>query len=131
MEPAAPTESDPAEEEFSDEEMKTAAEHGYDRLVARVGGIEDHQARIAQRMEEIRLHQVTLRKIRQARSLTQATMAEFLDIDQPHVSRLERQTDLMLSTLRRFIEAAGGELHLVVSFPGEEPAELTIGESAA
>lgn len=127
----ASTNSEETAREISTEDMVASAEHGHDRLGARVAGIADHEARIAQRMEEIRLHQVTLRKIRQARSLTQATMAEFLDIDQPHVSRLERQTDLMLSTLRRFIEAAGGELHLVVSFPGEEPAELTIGEHAA
>jgi hypothetical protein len=54
-----------------------------------------------------------------------------LGMDQSEVSRLERRSDILLSTLRRFIGAAGGELHLVVSFPDMAPAELRLDESEA
>ncbi|MFM2042312.1 MAG: hypothetical protein RLY86_888 [Pseudomonadota bacterium] len=48
-----------------------------------------------------------------------------LGISQPSVSKIERQTDLYLSTLRRFVEAAGGTLELRVEFPGKPPLRLT------
>ena len=49
-------------------------------------------------------------------------------MDQSEISRLERRTDLLLSTLRRFINATGGELHLVASYPDGD-VELLIGTS--
>lgn len=51
-------------------------------------------------------------------------MAELLQIDQGNVSRLEQRTDLMLSTLRKYIIAMGGELRLVVEFPNRLPITL-------
>jgi hypothetical protein len=50
-----------------------------------------------------------------------------MGMDQSEISRLERRTDLLLSTLRRFIQATGGDLQLVAHFP-EGDVELLVGE---
>ena len=78
--------------------------------------------------EEIERHQASLAKVRKLRALAQATVAEAMGMDQREISRLERRTDLLLSTLRRFINATGGELHLVASYPDGD-VELLIGTS--
>lgn len=76
--------------------------------------------------EEIEHHQATLAKVRKLRALAQATVAEAMGMDQSEISRLERRTDLLLSTLRRFVNATGGELHLVASYPDGD-VELLVG----
>ncbi len=68
--------------------------------------------------------EMTRRQLRLALKLTQEQMAESLQVDQGNVSRLEQRTDLMLSTLRRYIAAMGGELRLVVEFPNRPPVTL-------
>ena len=60
---------------------------------------------------------VTLRTLREAVGKTQDDVAEAADVAQGDVSRLEVQHDAKLSTLRRYVEAIGGKLDLVVSFP--------------
>ena len=40
----------------------------------------------------------------------------------------ERRSDMLLSTLRRFVEATGGEMHIVVSYPDGGPVELLVDE---
>lgn len=77
-------------------------------------------------LEEIEHHQVSLAKVRKLRALAQATVAELMGMDQSEISRLERRTDLLLSTLRRFVVATGGELRLVASYPDGD-VELLIG----
>lgn len=77
-------------------------------------------------LAEIGARQATLRRLRVARTLTQSTIAELLDMDQSEVSRLEYRSDMLLSTLRRFVEATGGELHLVVQYPDGAPVELLV-----
>ncbi len=67
-------------------------------------------------LAEINSRQATLRHLREARSLMQSTVAELLHMDQSEVSRLEHRSDTLLSTLKRFIQAAGGEMHVVVSY---------------
>ena len=69
--------------------------------------------------------EMTLRELRQARRLTQATMARTLGISQDGVSRREHRSDLLLSTLRKTVEAMGGNLSLVARFPDRPPVELT------
>ena len=66
----------------------------------------------------------TLRRLRSARALTQATLGDLLGMSQSEVSRMERRSDMLLSTLRRFVEATGGELHLVVRYPDTAPVEI-------
>jgi len=80
---------------------------------------------IEQRAAEIIAEQMTLRELRKARKLTQAKIAKTLRISQDGVSRLERRTDLMLSTLRKSVEAMGGSLSLIVEFPDREPVILS------
>ena len=58
-------------------------------------------------------------KIRRSRDLTQEALAERLGTDQGSVSRLEKQADMHLSTLRNYVEAAGGRLELLAVFPDE------------
>ena len=67
---------------------------------------------------------MTLRDLRKARALTQAKMADLLHIRQDNVSRIERRTDLMLSTLRGYLEAMGGELNLIVEFKDRPPVKI-------
>jgi transcriptional regulator with XRE-family HTH domain len=60
---------------------------------------------------------MALHELRSARHLTQGALAEQLNLEQPAVSKLERRTDMYLSTLRRYIEAMGGELEIIAHFP--------------
>ncbi len=69
--------------------------------------------------------EMTLQELRQARKLTQVRMAKALGISQDGVSRLEKRTDLLLSTLRKTVEAMGGNLSLVAEFPDREPVVLS------
>ena len=68
--------------------------------------------------------EMTMRELRKARQLTQGEMAKTLGVKQEQISRLEKRTDLHLSTLRRQVQALGGELDLVVSFPDAAPIRL-------
>ncbi len=78
-------------------------------------------------LAEIDARQATLAQVRRARALTQATLAELLEMDQSEVSRLEHRSNMLLSTLRSFIRATGGELQLIATFPDAEPIQLLIG----
>jgi transcriptional regulator with XRE-family HTH domain len=69
--------------------------------------------------------EMTLRELRQARKLTQVRMAKALGITQDSVSRLEKRSDLLLSTLRKTVEAMGGNLSLVAEFPDRPPVLLS------
>jgi hypothetical protein len=77
-------------------------------------------AEARQRIED-RVHhalaEMPLNELREARQLTQQQLAESLSSGQAAVSKLERRTDMYVSTLRRFIEAMGGELEIVARFP--------------
>jgi transcriptional regulator with XRE-family HTH domain len=60
--------------------------------------------------------ELTLAELRRAREMTQTQLAHALDTTQPGVSRIERQTDLYLSTLRSYVNALGGDLQLTAVF---------------
>ena len=66
----------------------------------------------------------SLRDLRHALALTQEHMAEVLGVGQESVSRLEKRSDLLLSTLRGYVKAMGGELRLVAEFPNRPPVLL-------
>jgi DNA-binding XRE family transcriptional regulator len=68
--------------------------------------------------------EMTLRELRKARKLTQVRVARQLGITQDSVSRLEKRSDLLLSTLRKTVEAMGGHLSLVAEFPDRPPVVL-------
>jgi transcriptional regulator with XRE-family HTH domain len=63
------------------------------------------------------LQRMALEELRGARQLTQADLAEMLDVPQSSISRIERRADMYLSTLRNYIHAVGGELQIQAVFP--------------
>jgi transcriptional regulator with XRE-family HTH domain len=79
------------------------------------------QARAAQLIAE----EMTLQELRRARKLTQVRVAKQLGIGQDGVSKLEKRADLMISTLRKTVEAMGGSLSLVAEFPDRAPVVLS------
>ncbi len=86
------------------------------------------QARIAARAQEL----ASLKDLRQAVEQTQADLAAALGVGQDTISRLEKRSDMLLSTLRRYIESLGGKLELVAQFPNRPPVVIDrIGEVAA
>ena len=67
---------------------------------------------------------MTLAEIRNRRRVSQAQIADALGIGQMQISRLERRRDPRVSTVQRTVEAMGGRLTLVATFPGQEPVVL-------
>ncbi|WOP14028.1 XRE family transcriptional regulator [Ottowia sp. SB7-C50] len=63
------------------------------------------------------LAEMPLHELRRARGLSQKMLAEALHVQQPSVAKLERRTDMYISTLRSHIEAMGGELEVIAKFP--------------
>jgi ribosome-binding protein aMBF1 (putative translation factor) len=63
------------------------------------------------------LAEMPLQELRQARGLSQQQLAERLHVQQPAIAKLERRTDMYISTLRNHVEALGGELEVVARFP--------------
>ncbi len=74
---------------------------------------------------ELIAEEMTLRELREARQLTQVSVARESGISQDGVSRLEQRSDLLLSTLRRTVEAMGGRLSLIARFPDRPPVKLS------
>ena len=79
------------------------------------------EARAVELLQEVE----GLRALRILADRSQEQIADALGIKQPSVHKMERQADLYLSTLRRFVEAAGGTLELRVSLPGKGIIHLT------
>jgi len=72
----------------------------------------DNQRRVREE-----LGRMALEELRSARQLTQADLAEMLDVPQSSISRIERRADMYLSTLRNYIGAMGGVLQIQAVFP--------------
>jgi DNA-binding XRE family transcriptional regulator len=66
------------------------------------------------------LGEMPLQELRLARGLSQQSLAEALQVQQPAVAKLEKRTDMYLSTLRSHIRAMGGELDIIARFPDGE-----------
>ena len=81
--------------------------------------------KVEARAAELIAEEMTLRELRNARKLTQVRIAKKLGITQDSVSRLEKRSDLLLSTLRKTVEAMGGSLSLVAEFPDRAPVVLS------
>lgn len=76
----------------------------------------DRRARVDRISGELR-DEMDLAQLRTARRLSQAALGEILHVEQPAVAKIEKRTDMYVSTLRRFIEAMGGELEITARFP--------------
>jgi DNA-binding XRE family transcriptional regulator len=85
----------------------------------------DQQQDIAARAAQLIEDEMTLRDLRKAHELTQERIAETLQISQDGVSRIEKRSDFLLSTLRSYVEAMGGKLRLVVEFPNRKPVAIS------
>ena len=81
--------------------------------------------KVEARAAELIAEEMTLQQLRHARKLTQVRMAKKLGITQDSVSRLEKRSDLLLSTLRKTVEAMGGSLSLIAEFPDRAPVVLS------
>ena len=84
------------------------------------------RAKIERRTGELA---TTLKDLREAFAHTQVELAQSLGVGQDTISRIERRSDMLLSTLRRYVEAMGGRLELVARFPNRSP--LVIEQLAA
>ena len=81
------------------------------------------QARVDARVKET-LATMPLAEIRKAIGMTQVDLAEKLDVAQSSVSKIESAADMYLTTLRKYVKALGGELHLTAVFPGGRQVEI-------
>jgi predicted transcriptional regulator len=91
----------------------------------------DERAAIDRRYEELVSEVESLRELRQISELSQAKIAKTLKISQPAVSKIEKQTDMYLSTLRSYVEAMGGELDVIVRLPNRAPVKVMSLEDVA
>ena len=85
---------------------------------------EARRNRIIAEADRLRAEYLTLQELRKAKKLTQTQLAEALNIRQATIAQMEKRSDLMLSTLRSYVEAMGGTLSLIVEFPGRVPVSL-------
>lgn len=84
----------------------------------------ERQRRIKARYLELKQEVESLRQLREVAGKAQADIAAALKIKQPSVSKIERQADMYLSTLRSYVKAIGGELELVVHLPSGPDVHL-------
>lgn len=74
------------------------------------------RAKAARRTQEL-LGELLLSEVRQLAGKSQQQVADALGIKQPSLSKLERQHDMQISTLRKIVKALGGELEVLARFP--------------
>lgn len=84
----------------------------------------ERQAEIEARYQVLKQEVEGLREMRQIAGKAQEDIATALNIKQPSVSKIEKQADMYLSTLRSYVEAIGGKLELTVKLPGRPALRL-------
>ena len=87
----------------------------FEELVKRTTTTKTRQ-RAAERTQEL-LGELLLSEIRELAGKSQSQVADVLGIKQPSLSKLEKQSDMQISTLRRIVNALGGELEVIARFP--------------
>jgi transcriptional regulator with XRE-family HTH domain len=75
----------------------------------------ERRAQIEAKKEQLRL-EMDLVELHHALELTQSTLAETLNVGQAEISKIENRADIDVSTLRKFIQAMGGELEINAVF---------------
>lgn len=92
----------------------------------------DEQVAIESRYQELKHEVEGLRELRQIAGKAQEEIATALNIKQPSVSKIEKQADMYLSTLRSYVEAVGGKLELTVKLPAHPALRLqSLGDVSA
>ncbi len=74
--------------------------------------------------DQLVAEELTLAQLRQARQRSQAELARKLGVQQSAISKLERRTDMYLSTLSSIVEAMGGTLEIIARFPDRPPVRI-------
>ncbi len=82
----------------------------------------------AQKKANSMLAELPLAELRHAMCLSQEQLATELNVRQPAVAKIEKKTDMYISTLRRFIEAMGGQLEIRAHFPDGDVRINQFGE---
>ncbi|MFG1304675.1 XRE family transcriptional regulator [Xanthobacter autotrophicus] len=97
---------------------------------------EARRARVEARARELKDEVESLSELRRVAGKAQVEIASALNVKQPSVSKIEKQTDMYLSTLRSYVEAIGGQLDLIVRLPSHAPlrierlGDVSLGASA-
>jgi Helix-turn-helix domain len=99
--------------------------HRFSELVAKMPP--RRRARVDLLTEDLR-QEMDLTQLRMARQLSQAALGELLQVEQPAIAKLEKRADMYVSTLRRFIEAMGGELEITARFPDHDVRIKNFGD---
>ena len=86
----------------------------FDELRAKMSS--EARERVEARAQEM-LAEMPLNELRQARGLSQKALSEVLHVQQPAIAKMEKRTDMYISTLRSHIEAMGGQLEVIARFP--------------
>jgi len=81
--------------------------------------------KVEARAAELIAEEMSLRDLRRAHKLTQTYVGRALGISQDQVSRIEKRSDLLLSTLRKYVEGMGGSLSIIAEFPDRKPVVLS------
>ncbi|MGE7992874.1 helix-turn-helix domain-containing protein [Pseudomonas sp. NPDC089554] len=84
----------------------------------------DLRAAAEARGRELIREELTLQALRKQLEITQESMAERLEIRQGNISKAESRGDMLISTLRNYLEAMGGKLELVAHLPGRAPITI-------
>ncbi len=85
----------------------------------------NQRRKVESRAAELIAEEMSLRDLRKARKLTQVRIAKALGVTQDSVSRLEKRSDLLLSTLRKTVKAMGGDVRIVAEFRDRAPVVLS------
>lgn len=102
--------------------MSTSLRHIVDRLP------EGERKSIVRRTHELIAEELSLQELRKAMTVTQVQVAKSLGKRQDEVSRIEQRGDLLLSTLRDYIQSLGGELELLCTFKDRGSVRIRTGK---
>jgi transcriptional regulator len=80
--------------------------------------------KIAARAAELLTEEMTLQELRKAKNKLQHNLAKRLHVKQAEISKMERRTDMYVSTLRNYIEAMGGTLEIIARFPNQASVRI-------
>lgn len=85
----------------------------------------ERQEAIERRAQELIAEEKTLQELRKAAACSQVQLAQTLGVNQAAISKMERRTDMYVSTLRSFVEGMGGSLDIIATFPRKPPVKIS------
>ena len=88
----------------------------------------DDRDEVERGAQDLVIESRTLRALRKALGVTQDQLADALETTQGNVAQIESKRDVMVSTVTRIVNALGGDLHLIATFPGQaNPIRVSLG----